>query len=132
MQVLVVDDDELALRMTTKVIETRGHRALGASSGHEALAIAAEHPDIDLLVLDLMMPEMDGFETLDALRASGVKAPVVVLTAKDGDDSIIEGYQAGADYYITKPFAPESLLNIVDFLIGDISAAEKRRLETLI
>ena len=133
MQVLVVDDDDFTLRVTQKIIEGRGHRTLPAQSGAEALALADQESEIGLIVLDLMMPEMNGFETLEKLRSQGLaNVPVVMLTAKDGDDSIIEGYQAGADYYITKPLQPDRLLNIVDFLIGEVSEDEKQRLEMLI
>lgn len=133
MQVLLVDDDDLALRLAERLIAGRGHDVLCAHSGGEALAMSDGAAKIDLIVLDLMMPEMNGFETLERLRTRGLTdVPVVMLTAKSGDQNILKGYQAGADYYLTKPYHPQSLLNIVDFLIGNVSDEEKRRLETLI
>jgi len=134
MQILLVDDDDLTLRLTERILTSKGHAVLSAQGGKEALALAdSVEEKIDLLVLDRMMPEMNGFETLEKLRAQGLRdVPVIMLTAMDRDDHILEGYQAGADYYLTKPFSPQSLLNIVDFLIGDVSDEEKRRLEALI
>ena len=131
--VLVVDDDENLRTLTVKLIGKRRHRVLVASSGVEALDICKKEGAPDLVVLDVVMPGMDGYETLSKMRELGLTGvPVVMLTARSGDDDLMAGYQAGVDYYLTKPFGPAALLNVVDFLIGDLSPEEKAKLEAVI
>jgi two-component system, cell cycle sensor histidine kinase and response regulator CckA len=102
---LLVDDDEKAHFMMAALLEAEGYRLLQATSGEEGLALANEHHP-DVVLLDVMMPKMDGFEVCRRLRESpGVESvPVVMLTAMDDRASRLRGLQAGADDYITKPF----------------------------
>ncbi|HUI25703.1 MAG TPA: response regulator [Candidatus Kryptonia bacterium] len=127
--VLVTDDDATLRTITVKLIEARGHRVLTADSGERAIEVFKAVTPIDLLVLDLIMTGMDGLETMAQLRELGFgEVPVVVLTAKASDENILDGYRAGAGYYLTKPFKPAALINIVDYLIGDLSAGEREQL----
>lgn len=126
--VLVVDDEETLRSLAAALIRSRGHATLTASNGREALQ-ALSHGGVDLLVLDIVMPEMSGLETLAEIRKLGYEVPVVLLTARSNDEDLIGGYEQGADYYITKPLRPAALLNIVDYLIGDLSPEERARLE---
>jgi len=129
--VLVVDDDANLRRILSRLLETRGYRVLAAGNGREALEVYQAQGPVDLVVLDVMMPEMDGYEALAKIKALGGEAPhVVMLTAKQEDGDIIKGYQVGADYYVTKPFKVERVLNVVNYLIGDLPKAERARLET--
>jgi two-component system KDP operon response regulator KdpE len=105
--VLVVDDEAPIQRFLRAELEAQGYRVLLASNGVEALDhLEDDRPD--LVLLDVMMPEMDGFETLRRLRQHS-PVPVIMLTARGGDTDKVRGLQSGADDYITKPFNPEEL-----------------------
>ena len=104
-----------------------------ASNGNDAPGILAGGAKIDLLVLDVVMPGLSGLQTLEELRKQGhTELPVVLLTAQSKDEDILRGYKKGADCYITKPLQPTALLNIVDYLIGDLTPAERAKLEPLL
>ena len=130
--VLVVDDDEALRTLAAKLIEKRGYRVLTASDGNGALAVLAGSVPVDLLVLDVVMPGLDGLQTLEEVRTQRGYAdlPVILLTAQSKDEDVMGGYKKGADYYITKPLQPTALLNIVDYLIGDLSPEERAKLES--
>jgi two-component system, OmpR family, alkaline phosphatase synthesis response regulator PhoP len=132
--VLVVDDEEALRTLAAKLIEKRGHTVLTATDGTEALAMLAGGAAVDLLVLDVVMPGLNGLQTLEEVRKqrSYTELPVILLTAQAKDDDVLGGYQRGADYYLTKPLKPAALLNIVDYLIGDLPAAERATLEALL
>lgn len=131
--VLVVDDEEALRTLAAKLIATRGYKVLTAASGSEALAILAGRARVDLLVLDVVMPGLSGLQTLEEVRKRGyTDLQVVFLTAQSTDDDVIHGYKKGADCYITKPLQPSMLLNIVDYLIGDLSPEERAKLEPLL
>ncbi|MBX3738287.1 MAG: response regulator [Candidatus Didemnitutus sp.] len=103
--ILVVDDEPRALALLRNVIEPEGHRVLTAPDGASTLALAGkEHPDA--IVLDVMMPDMDGFEVCRRLRATPELAtvPILLLTALDDRESKLQGLDAGADDFLTKPF----------------------------
>ena len=108
-RVLVVDDDKAVRESLRRSLEFNGYDVRLATDGAEALAgIGACAPDV--VVLDVMMPRLDGIETTKALRASGNDVPVLVLTARDAVGDRVEGLDAGADDYLTKPFALQELL----------------------
>ncbi|HVO24623.1 MAG TPA: response regulator [Candidatus Margulisiibacteriota bacterium] len=132
--VLVVDDEEALRTLAAKLIEKRGHKVLTAADGKEALAILAGGAPVDLLVLDVVMPELNGLQTLEEVRKqwSYAELPVILLTGQAKDADVLGGYQRGADYYITKPLKPAALLNIVDYLIGDLAPDERTKLEALL
>ena len=129
--ILVVDDEEDIRRVVARLLESRGYRVMTASSGLEALKIFEEGAPVDLLILDLLMPDMDGYETLAHVKdqADGPKS-VIMLTAKSASHDIMKGYRVGADYYISKPFKNQILIDSVNYLIGDLSEAERTALET--
>jgi CheY-like chemotaxis protein len=109
-RILVADDDAWILRMVTTVLEKRGYQVETAADGQEALEKALEHPP-SLLITDVMMPRMDGWELVRALRARPEFAfvPVIFLTALSSDDDRIRGFRLGADDYLPKPFRFEEL-----------------------
>ncbi len=107
--VLVVDDDRAVRESLRRSLEFNGYRVAIATDGAEALATFAGI-DPDLVVMDVMMPRLDGLETTKALRAAGHDVPILVLTARDAVGDRVDGLDAGADDYLTKPFALEELL----------------------
>lgn len=113
-RILAVDDEKHILRLVQINLEKAGYLVVTASNGREALeAVALERPD--LIVMDVMMPEMDGLEALQKLKSDEQTAniPVVMLTAKAQDADVFQGWQSGADLYLTKPFNPIELLTFV-------------------
>ena len=108
-RVLVVDDDRAVRESLRRSLEFNGYTVSLATDGAEALAsIGGNAPDA--LVIDVMMPRLDGIETTRALRAAGSDLPILVLTARDSVGDRVDGLDAGADDYLTKPFALEELL----------------------
>ncbi|MCY4728394.1 response regulator transcription factor [Nocardioides sp. STR2] len=108
-RVLVVDDDRAVRDSLRRSLEFNGYEVVLAADGAEGLvAVGAQHPDV--VVVDVMMPRLDGIETTRALRAAGNDVPILVLTARDAVGDRVEGLDAGADDYLTKPFALEELL----------------------
>jgi two-component system, OmpR family, alkaline phosphatase synthesis response regulator PhoP len=112
-RVLVVDDDYLLRRLLRHRLEARGFEVDEAEDGGQALAWLEGGPPLpDVLVLDAMMPSVDGFEVLRRLRADPVTArlPVVMLTARREEADVVSGLRLGADDYLVKPFMPEELV----------------------
>ena len=108
-RVLVVDDDKAVRESLRRSLEFNGYDVSLAADGAEALAgIAATDPDV--VVMDVMMPRLDGLEATKALRKAGNDLPILVLTARDAVGDRVEGLDAGADDYLTKPFALQELL----------------------
>lgn len=107
--VLVVDDDKAVRESLRRSLEFNGYAVSLAADGAEALAgIGGVNPDV--VVMDVMMPRLDGLEATRALRAAGHDVPILVLTARDAVGDRVEGLDAGADDYLTKPFALQELL----------------------
>jgi two-component system OmpR family response regulator len=107
--ILVVDDEPDIRSMLVDAVSLGGHTAVGASDGFEALRVIREC-DINLVVADVNMPRIDGYELISKLRESGNKVPVILLTARQQQADITRGLKIGADDYITKPFSLEELL----------------------
>ncbi len=104
MRVLVVEDETRMSRLLKRGLEEEGHAVDLAADGPEGLWLATENP-YSAIVLDVMLPGFDGFELCRRLRAAGVWAPVLMLTARDGVDDRVRGLDAGADDYLVKPFS---------------------------
>jgi two-component system OmpR family response regulator len=109
MRILVVEDDAKLAGLLRRALTERGQATDVAARGEDALWMARVHA-YDVLVLDVMLPEMDGFELCRSLRAEGVWAPVLMLTARDGVADRVRGLDAGADDYLVKPFSLAELL----------------------
>ncbi|MDP9319367.1 MAG: response regulator, partial [Actinomycetota bacterium] len=109
MRILVVDDDRAVRDSLRRSLEFNGYEVAVANDGVEALArINGLAPDA--LIVDVMMPRLDGIETTKALRAAGNDLPILVLTARDSVNDRVDGLDAGADDYLAKPFALDELL----------------------
>ncbi len=122
--VLIVDDDPKLLKMLGRTLTYEGFRVLSATDGHEALAeIQAHRPDV--VVLDWLMPGLNGLGVLEHLRAAGDKTLVLMLTARDAVEHRVEGLENGADDYLVKPFAPAELLARIHALLRRPAVAAK-------
>ncbi|MEN6371446.1 MAG: response regulator [Armatimonadota bacterium] len=120
-KILAVDDEKHIVRLVQVNLERQGYEVVTANDGKEALEkVKAEHPD--LVVLDVMMPYMDGFEVLQNLRRDPATRdiPVIMLTAKAQDADVFKGWQSGVDCYLTKPFNPMELISFVKRIFGSL------------
>ena len=117
--VLAADDDEDILALVTFRLERSGYTVLQARDGEEALELARERKP-DLAVLDVMMPKLDGLELTRRLRAEEAtsRMPIILLTARAQDTDVQQGFDAGADDYIRKPFSPQELRSRVQAMLG--------------
>ncbi|SDL12971.1 response regulator transcription factor [Tessaracoccus oleiagri] len=109
MQILVVDDDQAVRDSLARSLSYTGSEVQTASDGIEALARLASYTP-DAIIMDVMMPRLDGLETTKMLRDSGNDVPILILTARDAVDDRVDGLDAGADDYMVKPFALDELL----------------------
>jgi DNA-binding response OmpR family regulator len=109
MQVLVVEDDARMAALLRQALAEEGHMVSTAGDGHQALAIAGG-ASFDAIVLDIMLPGVDGLTIARRLRGSGSRTPILMLTARDRVRDVVAGLDAGADDYLTKPFALDELL----------------------
>ena len=109
MYILVVEDERRLAQVVRRVLEEEGHTVDLAHDGEEGLAMATDGSH-DVIVLDILLPGMDGFEVCRALRRDRMDTPVLLLTALDGIDDRVRGLDAGADDYLPKPFAFQELL----------------------
>jgi DNA-binding response OmpR family regulator len=115
--VLVADDDEDILSLMSVAIERGGGEVLAARDGEEALGLALDrHPD--LVLLDVAMPHMTGYEVLRHLRATNDRVPVILVSALAAEEDIAEGRRVGADDYVVKPFSPHDLFMRAARLLG--------------
>jgi two-component system, OmpR family, response regulator MprA len=110
MRVLVVDDERAVRDSLRRALELEGYDVDLAADGEEALARLGQNGEPDAIVLDILMPRMDGLEVCRRLRREGHRLPVLMLTARDEVENRVAGLDAGADDYVAKPFALEELL----------------------
>jgi DNA-binding response OmpR family regulator len=109
MRILIVEDDRKLARQLKKGLEEHGHSVTVASDGRDGLE-AAKQGEFDVLVLDVMLPGLDGFSIVRRLRAAESTTPILLLTARDTSEDVVTGLDAGADDYLTKPFSFKILL----------------------
>ncbi len=116
-KILIADDEERLRILVSDFLKTNDHIVIEASNGEEAINQFYDDPTIHLLILDVMMPLMDGFEVLDEIRKIS-QVPVIMLTAKNAEQDELKGFNTGADEYITKPFRPTILMARVKALLN--------------
>ncbi len=125
-RVLIVDDDLVQLRLTSEVANRAGFAAVTATGGRQALELLRADPGIAVMVLDLVMPDLDGMAVMEAMRREGMSTPVIVQTAHSSLETVITAMRQGASDYFVKPVAPERLI------ISLRNALKLGELETLV
>jgi len=133
MRILIVEDDRRLAHQLKKGMEEQGHAVAVAFEGLEGLE-AAKRGEFDVLVLDVMLPGLDGFSIVRRLRAAKSGTPILLLTARDAQDDIVTGLDAGADDYLTKPFAFKILMARLRALSRrkDVEPSTKLRIADLV
>lgn len=111
-KILVADDEELIMNLVCDFLRRDGYEPLSATDGEEALAVFKANPDIALVILDIMMPKIDGWEVCRTIRQTS-NVPVIMLTARSQEFDELTGFEAGADDYVTKPCSPSVLMKRV-------------------
>jgi two-component system alkaline phosphatase synthesis response regulator PhoP len=124
-RILVVDDEIYIVHILDFSLGMEGYEVITALDGEEALKKASETKP-DLIVLDIMMPKMDGYETCKALKADEATKdiPVILLSAKGRNVDMQTGYDVGADEYITKPFSPRKLVDRINTMLGHSDSSD--------
>ena len=125
--ILVVDDDKNTRRLLTAVLEAENYSVSTAENGEEALAVL-DKTHVDLIVLDIMMPKMDGYELTTLLRETNNDLPVLMLTAKQLPEDKHKGFQSGTDDYMTKPIDETEMLLRIKALLRRAKIASERKI----
>lgn len=128
-RILVVEDEERISSFLQKGLRSNGYTASVAATGHDALAMARTG-EFDLMILDIGLPDLDGFEVLQRFRSRDRRTPVIVLTARDAVTDRVSGLEGGADDYVTKPFSFEELLARVRVRLRGSQAPEETVLQS--
>jgi DNA-binding response OmpR family regulator len=115
-KVLILEDEENIRSFVVINLKRAGYEVVEAGTGHEALQKMQQYPDIGVAILDIMLPDMDGFEVCRRIRASNTQMGVIMLTARTQEMDKVTGLMTGADDYVTKPFSPAELTARIDAL----------------
>lgn len=115
-KILIVDDEARMRKLLKDFFSTNGYEIIEAENGQKALELFSMHPDVHLIILDVMMPVLDGWATLRKIRETS-KVPVIMLTARGEESDELFGFELGVDEYIAKPFSPKILVARVEALL---------------
>lgn len=125
-KIIVADDEELILRLVSDFLRNEGYEPLQAADGDRALELYADNPDTALIILDIMMPGVDGWEVCRRIREKS-NVPIIMLTARSQEFDELMGFDSGADDYVTKPCSPSVLMKRVAALLRrDSSPADNK------
>ena len=126
LKILVVDDESRMRKLVKDFLEREGHIIIEAADGMEAMDIFYENKDIALIILDVMMPRMDGWQVCREVRALS-QVPIIMLTARGEERDELQGFELGVDEYISKPFSPKILVARVNAILkrGRAAASEE-------
>lgn len=127
LQILVVDDESRMRKLVKDFLVKKDFEVIEAADGEEAVDLFFENKDIDLIILDVMMPKMDGWQVCKEIRQYS-KVPIIMLTAKTDERDELQGFDLGVDEYISKPFSPKILVARVEAILrrsGSVLAEEK-------
>ena len=116
LKILVVDDEERMRKLISDFLKIKGYETVEAGDGEEAIDVFFADKEIALIILDVMMPKMDGWEVLKTVREHS-KVPVIMLTARTEETDELKGFEYGADEYISKPFSPKILVARVEAIL---------------
>lgn len=116
LKILVVDDEERMRKLVKDFLVRKQYTVVEAEDGEKAIDLFVEHNDFDLIILDVMMPKMDGWEVCREIRKNS-KVPIIMLTAKGEESDELLGFELGVDEYISKPFSPRILVARVDAIL---------------
>ncbi len=122
-KILVVDDESRMRKLVRDFLEKEGYQVLEAGDGMEAMQLFYEDRDIALIILDIMMPKMDGWQVLREIRQTS-QVPVIMLTARSDERDELQGFELGVDEYISKPFSPKILVARVEAVLRRSQAEE--------
>jgi DNA-binding response OmpR family regulator len=123
-KILIVEDEEAILMALEDNLRLEGYEVQSAIDGEKGFSLAREN-GFDLIILDIMLPRMDGFEVCKQLRQAGIMTPILMLTAKSQEIDKVLGLELGADDYVTKPFSPRELLARVKALLRRAKLVQK-------
>jgi hypothetical protein len=126
-KILVVDDEARMRKLVKDFLSIKGYKVIEAADGEEAIQIFMSDKDIKLVLLDVMMPKLDGFETLKGIRQYS-DLPVIMLTARAEEKDELTGFKLGVDEYITKPFSPKILVARVEAILRRSFGNEEEKL----
>ena len=115
-KILIADDEERIVKLVSDFLNAAGYETVSAADGREALEVFSANPDIKLAVIDIMMPEIDGWEVTREIRKQS-NIPVIMLSARAEEFDLLTGFESGIDEYVTKPFSPAVLVKRVDALL---------------
>ena len=116
-KVMILEDEETIRSFIVINLQRAGYETLEAGTGNDALELLKENPDVDVAVLDIMLPDIDGFEVCRRIRANNKRMGIIMLTARTQEMDKITGLMTGADDYVTKPFSPAELTARLDALV---------------
>lgn len=128
LKILVVDDEQRMRKLVKDFLVKKGYEVLEAGDGEEAVEIFYDNKDIALIILDVMMPKMDGWETCREIRHFS-QVPIIMLTAKGDEKDELLGFELGVDEYISKPFSPKILVARVEAILRRTNASGEERME---
>ena len=128
LKILVVDDEPRMRKLVKDFLTVKGFQVIEAEDGEQAIDIFFEEKDIALILLDVMMPKMDGWEVLKTIRQYS-QIPILMLTARGEEQDELQGFKLGADEYISKPFSPKILVARVDAILRRSSQGSKDVIE---
>ena len=129
-KIIVADDEELLRNLVCDYLTREGYQTIPAGDGEEALTLFNENPDTVLLILDIMMPNIDGWEVCRKIRETS-SVPIIMLTARNQEFDELTGFDAGADDYVTKPCSPSVLMKRVAALLKRENAVNNSNVYTL-
>lgn len=127
LKILVVDDESRMRKLVGDFLGREGFQVMEASDGQEAIELFYEHKDIALVILDIMMPHMDGWQTCREIRKSS-RVPIIMLTARSDERDELQGFDLGVDEYISKPFSPKILVARVNAILRRANAINQENL----
>lgn len=123
-KIMVVDDESRMRKLVRDFLTREGYKVIEAGDGEEAVDLFYENRDVALIILDVMMPKMDGWQTCREIRAES-KVPIIMLTAKADEQDELKGFELGVDEYISKPFSPKILVARVEAILRRSGKAEE-------